>query len=457
MSSDNYSLNGTQTADLNTAGGIRSAIDAVKPRPRTDKQIWGIYIALVLVSLVELYSASSREIVSGHVLEPLLRHGFFLGIGFLIMIGLQRVHYLRFYRMTYVIVFLCIVATVYTMFFGLYINGARRAFSLFGLCTVQPSELIKFSAALVLARYLCHYKARYDRGHEVEQRENNQRLVWTSAITVLIFGVLLIKQGLTNTIIMMVISWAMMIIGAIRIRELAKVMLVYVLLAGGYAVYKYGGLEDKLFPETEVAVNADGTPASELEVARSATHQTRLKEWWRSDKYKDTITSRNSQEQYAYIAQANGGLIGKFPGNSREPARLPLAFSDYIYAIIIEDTGLVGGIALMLLYLWLLARAGRIALQCKKSYPALLVIGMAVFIVCQALMHMGIVTGFFPVSGQPLPLISKGGSSIIITSVALGIMLSVSRFALRKGVKQEANEKLSELSDKDMLDNPTQF
>ena len=117
----------------------------------------------------------------------------------------------------------------------------------------------------------------------------------------------------------------------------------------------------------------------------------------------------------------------------------------------------MGGIALMLLYLWLLARAGRIALQCKKSYPALLVIGMAVFIVCQALMHMGIVTGFFPVSGQPLPLISKGGSSIIITSVALGIMLSVSRFALRKGVKQEANEKLSELSDKDMLDNPTQF
>ena len=143
------------------------------------------------------------------------------------------------------------------------------------------------------------------------------------------------------------------------------------------------------------------------------------------------------------------------PGNSRETARLPLAFSDYIYAIIIEDMGLVGGLFVMLLYLWLLARAGRIASQCQKAYPAFLVIGMAVFIVFQALFHMAIVTGFFPVSGQPLPLISKGGSSVIISSVALGIMLSVSRFALRKGKRREIRDELKDLSDTAQADNPT--
>jgi cell division protein FtsW len=177
----------------------------------------------------------------------------------------------------------------------------------------------------------------------------------------------------------------------------------------------------------------------------------------RPDKYNDPITSDNQQEQYSFIAQANGGIFGVFPGNSRETARLPLAFSDYIYAIVIEDTGLVGGVTLLLLYLWLLARAGRIAMKCKKAFPALLVIGMSVFIVYQALFHMAIVTGCMPVSGQPLPLISKGGSSVIITSVALGMMLSVSRFAERKGIKQEVHDNISALSDSDMPDNPTQI
>lgn len=451
MTSDNNSTN------LNTDSGIRNAIDAVKPRPRTDRQIWGIYFALVIISIIELYSASSREIVSGHILMPLFRHVVLLGGGFVIMLLLQRVHYLRFYRWTFVIVLLCVAATLYTMKFGLWINGARRAFSFFGLCTIQPSELIKFSAALILARLLCHYNAQYDAGHQEEQMKNNRRLVWVSAIIILIFGGLLIKQGLTNTIIMMVISTAMMIIGAIRWKELGVVAIAYIVIAGGYGVYKYCGFEEKLFPKETKTESTEQVSSSERDVDRSDTRKNRLTEWWRTDKYKDTINSRNAQEQYSYIAQANGGIFGKFPGNSRETARLPLAFSDYIYAIIIEDTGLVGGIALMLLYLWLLARAGRIALQCKKSYPALLVIGMAVFIVCQALMHMGIVTGYLPVSGQPLPLISKGGSSIIVTSVALGIMLSVSRHALRKGTKQEANDKVSELSDKEMHDNPTQY
>lgn len=445
--------NETAARGTRRRASLNAEMEAVRPRPRYDKQIWGIYFALVFVSLVELYSASSREIVAGNILSPLLRHAALLGLGFVCMLLLQRTHYRYFYRSTFIIVALSIASVFYTMKFGLNINGAKRAFSLFGLCTVQPSELIKLSAALLTARLLCNYIVRYTKGHIADEKRYNHRLVFWSAFMVLVFGGLLISQGMTNTLIMMAISISMMIIGGIRVRELLAVGLVYGCIAGMYGVYKYGGLEERFSPKTETLQQLEQGET----LAREGTHVNRLKRHFRDDKFKDTITSENAQEMYGYIAQANGGVFGRFPGNSRETARLPLAFSDYIYAIIVEDMGLVGGAVVMLLYLWLLARAGRIATQCKKAYPALLVIGMAVFIVCQALVHMGIVSGFLPVSGQPLPLISKGGSSVIVTSIALGIMLSVSRFALRKGVRQEANDRISSLSDKDMADNPTQL
>ena len=157
------------------------------------------------------------------------------------------------------------------------------------------------------------------------------------------------------------------------------------------------------------------------------------------------IISSNRQEMYSYMAQAHGGVTGVLPGNSRETSRLPLAFSDYIYAIVVEDWGLVGGIGLLILYLALLGRAGSIASRCSRAFPALLVMGMAVMIVLQALFHMAIVTGVFPVSGQPLPLISKGGSSIIVTSIAFGIMLSVSRWAVQSDKPKEVKAELNEL------------
>ena len=438
---------------------VQDEIAAVRPRPRRDPAIWGIYAFLIFVSIVELFSASSREIVGGNILGPISRHAFLLFIGFIIMICLQRIHYRHFYRWTYVIVGLSVLSVFYTMFFGVVITGARRAFSLFGLCTVQPSELIKFSAALIIARLLCNYRVHYKKGLIEEYKRYNHRLVAVVAGIVLFFGALLIKQGMTNTLLMMVISTAMMIIGGVRWKELFCVWGVYAVIAGGYYFVKYSDVGEKMFGTEQAEGMSDAEAiASGREFDRQATHKNRISNFLRPDKYKDKITSDNAQEMYSFIAQANGGVVGRFPGNSRETARLPLAFSDYIYAIIIEDTGLIGGAFLLFAYLCLLWRAGYIASQCKKAFPALLVIGMAVFIVCQALVHMGIVTGCLPVSGQPLPLISKGGSSVIVTSIALGMMLSVSRFALRKGQRQEANDRIARLSDDDaMPDNPTQI
>ena len=138
---------------------------------------------------------------------------------------------------------------------------------------------------------------------------------------------------------------------------------------------------------------------------------------------------------FSRMAQAHGGILGKGIGQSRECSRLPLAFSDYIFSIIIEETGLLGGFFVLLLYLSLLGRAAMIVRRSKRVLPSLLVIGMASFITFQALFHMAINVGVFPVSGQPLPLVSKGGTSILVVSIAIGVMLSVSRTIANDGNK----------------------
>lgn len=427
------------------ADALQREARSIQPRPRFDKQIWGIYIALIFISLVELYSASSREIVSGNILTPLLRHGMLLFVGFLIMLGLQRVHYRVFYKYTFLIVAVCILATLYTMFFGQVINGARRSFSFFGLFSVQPSELLKLSIALFIARMLSGYRVHYRPGKAEEDKRHNIRLIaWVLGMTGL-FCLMLIKQGFTNTFVLYVIAIIMMLIGGVRWRVWLAIVGVSILVGGFYTGVKIMGARHDAESQTEQIDRED----------RSGTRKARILDFLREGKYTEKITSEHQQEQYSFIAQANGGVFGRFPGNSEMTSTLPLAFSDYIYAIIIEDLGLVGGILVMFLYIWLLARAGRIASKCTKAFPALLVLGMAVFIVCQALVHMAIVTGAMPVSGQPLPLISKGGSSVIITSVALGMMLSVSRYAERKGPRQEMHDNLTPLADADMTPNPT--
>jgi cell division protein FtsW len=133
---------------------------------------------------------------------------------------------------------------------------------------------------------------------------------------------------------------------------------------------------------------------------------------------------------------------------------LPLAFSDYIFSIVVEDMGVVGGVVLLLVYLGLVARAGTVASKCSRAFPALLIMGCAVVIVFQALMHMAIVVGLFPVSGQPLPFISKGGTSVLVMSLAIGMMLSVSRYAVRTNSKKDINQELKELPDDITSENP---
>ena len=424
--------------------------EAVKPRA-TDKQLWGIYITLCIISIVELYSASSFLVDKGKIIPSMVLHVLFLVAGLVIMVFLQRTHYQKFLRWSYLFAFVSILLMFITLKCGNYINGARRSISM-GLFDVQPAEMVKISAVLIIAAVLG--KKRFWKDGDVSGLGLTLVL-----LVVAISGASLLSQGLTNTLLLMAISISMMVVGGVSFKNLGKIAGLFAVLAlvfvGVQSLFSSGDsgkdvADQKVeyVPGTDIVVGKGETnDTSDGSIFRFATWEKRVKRHLKSDKWNDPINNENQQEQYSYIAQAHGGAIGVSPGNSRETARLPLAFTDYIYAIIIEELGLVGGLFVLVVYLLLLARAGRIATRCQTAYPALLVIGMAIYITFQAMFHMAIVTGFFPVSGQPLPLISKGGTSILITSMALGIMLSVSRFAARKGKNSEIKEELEALPD----------
>lgn len=392
--------------------------DSLNQPRKADKYIWAIYIALLAVSVVELYSASSREVQASNVFGPLLRHATMLFLGFGITYGLSKIKYKWLIPLTKMIVVIAVVVGFYVMFKGQIINGARRSMSLFGI-GLQSSELLKLACVLFIANVVAFNQ---------EKRGVTTKGVCYCAGFVLLCGGILFSQGLTNTLLLMGVSISMMLIGGIQWKKLGVVMLVYGLIGSAGMFYKANLAEAEKKETTETTdVSKDKTEN------RFNTHVGRVTRWLgvgdSLPKYAQPITAENRQEMYSYMAQANGAWHGVLPGNSRETARLPLAFSDYIFAIIIEDWGFIGGLFLLTLYLCMLGRAGSIAGRCRTALPTLLIMGMAVMIVLQALFHMAIVTGVFPVSGQPLPMISKGGSSILVTSIAFGIMLSVSRTA----------------------------
>lgn len=414
-----------------------------------DKSIWGIFITLCIISIIELYSASSREVAAAGVYGPIMRHVFFLTLAFGIIWGLEKLHYKWFFALAYTFAGISLIMMIYTLFAGDIINGARRSFHL-GPISIQPSEFIKISAVLVIAKVMaCSQKANEVGVHN--------RAIIVGALVVVIFGGLLYKDGLTNTGLLLLIWLSMMTIGGTEFKKLFLILAIVGTM--GYGAHKYQKWQiQKEYTESLAAAADQPIDAASQFGNRSSLREGRLARYNPfAAKYKDSITADNRQEMYSYMAQANGGLIGVFPGNSRETARLPLAFSDYIYAIVIEDLGFVGGMVLLGLYLSLIIRAGLIARKCHRAFPAMLVMGMAVMITLQALFHMGITTGALPVSGQPLPLISKGGSSIIITAIAIGIMLSVSRTAIHNGTRKEVKEELNQLPEELRASNPSQL
>jgi cell division protein FtsW len=408
-----------------------------------DLWIWGIYITLCIVSVIASYSASSREVVTSGIYLPIIKHVMMLASGVLVVWLLQRMPYKKFIKPIYAFAFITIVLMIVTMVHGEVINGAKRAIRLPGF-TLQPAELAKLAIVLLIAVFTAK-----------NQMEKGVKTIGValSAISVVLFGGLLVNQGLTNTILLMSISLSMMLIGGIQWKKFLIVIVVYMIAFGGFMMFKDSNSEKEEVLKTEKVAVKENKDAK-----REGTWMARLQRFRNPvPLYDQKLDDKNQQEFYARMAQAHGGITGVGPGNSRECSRLPLAFSDYIYSIIVEESGLWGGILLLILYLCLLGRAGIIASKCSRALPALLILGMAVMISFQAMFHMAINTGVFPVSGQPLPMISKGGTSILMTSIAFGIMLSVSRYAVQGNKGKEVKAEGNQLPENMRAANPTQI
>ncbi len=434
------SVGGEATIERAAVRPKRRKATASATKLKADPYIWGIYLSLLIVSVVELFSASSSEVVASNVYAPLVRHGIFLALGFVMVLWMQNLRYKTFSHNAWTLAILSLGLLIYSSVAGIEINGAQRAISIAGF-TIQPAEIVKLVVVLLLSKIL---------GENQEPGGVTNKGVIIAAVVVLVFSGCLWRNGLTNTLLLMSVSLVMFLIGGVPLKKLGVVFLFYGVAAGALFMTKYvsdSGKSDA--QEFEQVGLVEQMPAEDTKgnIDRTGTQKSRVMRFIKGVDPDDPINDYNRQVIMARFAQANGGLVGQGPGNSRESSRLPLAFSDYIYSIIVEDTGFVGGVILAILYLWLLARAGTIAYKCRRALPAFLIMGCAVLIVLQALGHMAIVTGIAPVSGQPLPLISKGGTSILVMSAAIGVMLSVSRHAATASNHDREKEELAELPD----------
>lgn len=374
-----------------------------------DKVIWVIFFFLCIISLVEVFSAASTlAYKSGSFWSPFVKQAIFLGIGTLIVIGVHNIP-CRFFKVIPVFFLpICGILLLITSFFGGATNDAARWIEL-GFLRFQPSEIAKGAVITAVALIL----ARMQRKDGADPRAFKY-IMWITGI----FFLLIFTENLSTAALLFGVVLLMMFIGRVPIVLLGK--LVGILLG----LLLFIVLIIKVVPEDSSVFNLPGLHRLSTWKARLEKHGT--------DKELTAAefdVEHNAQVAHANIAIASSKISGKGPGNSIERDFLSQAYSDFIFAIVIEELGIFGALGVVLLYVWLLFRAGRIASRCERNFPAFLAMGLALLLVSQAVLNMMVATGLFPVTGQPLPLISRGGTSTLVTCTYIGMMLSVSRYA----------------------------
>jgi cell division protein FtsW len=366
-----------------------------------DIVVWIVFLFLCIISLIEVYSATSTLAYSDRTTYgPILRHATFLLLGAAAIVVMHNIHYKYTTILGIVLFFVALFMLIMTPFIGVRLNNAARWISLFGI-QFQPSEFAKL-ALIIFTSFVLSKTQRSEDGLN--------KAFWIILIFTGVFAGLIITENLSTALMLCVVIYIMMFLGRVNTKKM--LILGAIVIASALM----------LLLALKVINNIPGLP-------RWETWQNRIygTELGISDPgFK--ITDENYQASHANIAIANGTFIGKLPGNSTQRDFLPQAYSDFIYAIIIEETGWFGMIIVPFLYFVLLYRALKIARKCVKVYPMLLVMGSALMVCFQAFVNMMVAVGAGPVTGQPMPLVSRGGTSTLITCIYFGIILSVSRF-----------------------------
>jgi len=346
-----------------------------------DKVVWIVFAFLSLISLVEVYSASSTLAYSGSsTFGPILRHGMFLLLGAGLMLVL---HNLKLKWITFMGLGLTLVAfllLVLTPVIGVRVNNAARWISIFGI-QFQPSEFAKLAMVIVTAFILSKTQ---------RSEAMLDKAFWIILALTGVFAALIVPENGSTAVMLCLVVFFMMVVGRIRTKKL--------LFLGGSVLLV-------VFLAVFLLKVVDEVPG----MPRWDTWQNRLFGEEISVTDPDfRITDKNYQTSHAKIAVANGTIVGSMPGNSTQRDFLPQAYSDFIYAIIIEEMGWIGLLLVPFLYIVLLLRALHIAKNCTKIYPMLLIMGAALMVCTQAFINMSVAVGALPVTGQPMPLVSRG-------------------------------------------------
>lgn len=382
-----------------------------------DRVLWIIVATLAVISVLVVYSSTAKMAYDAHTVRTtshFLRQQLMILAGSLVvMLAVQKINcriYNYFARPVY---FLSVLLTLAVYFIGATTNGAARWIPL-GPFQFQPSEALKVTTVLFLAQQLAGRQSKIDKICIVPslkfwtwRSSPRQRRIWKEGtrpilMPVLVSCVVIFPAHTSSALLVFAASWVMMLIGRVKFSELLKLV--------GLAV---GAL----------------LLASVLNLGRSETAEGRVATWinlWTHSQTEKPIEHLTDTER-SMIAIHNGGVFGEGPGRSAMRVEMIHPESDYAYAFFVEEYGLPLAVALLMLYLWIFFRAIEIFRRCGTAFPGLLVLGLALLITCQALLHIMVTVNLIPETGQTLPLISRGGSSVLFTAIALGMILSVSR------------------------------
>lgn len=364
-----------------------------------DAVIWAVIVLLSIFSLLIVYSATGSlayKYQGGNTYYYMVNHATRLLIGLIIIYVIHLIPYKYFSRLSQLFLIISIPLLVFTLFFGTSLNQASRWLTLPGLgFTIQPSDLAKLALILYLARTLSQKQDKIE-----EYRES----FLPAIVPVLVVCALILPANLSTAMMLFFVSMILMFIGRIRLKHL----------------FAFGGIMVAILAIFIAIVMTKDMGG------RVGTWKHRVESYVSGDK------EDNYQVSQAKIAIVRGGPIQLRPGKSIQRNFIPHPYSDFIFAIIIEEYGLTGALVIIALYMYLLFRAAIMVRKSSRTFPAFTAIGLAMLITFQAMINMAVAVNLIPVTGQPLPIISWGGSSMLSTCVSLGIILSVSR-----GIKEQ--------------------
>ncbi|MBP6183345.1 MAG: FtsW/RodA/SpoVE family cell cycle protein [Saprospiraceae bacterium] len=362
-----------------------------------DKVIWTIVLILATLSVMAVYSSTGMLAYKekGGLTEfYLLKHGSFIMGGLILTWVFSRLPYVFYGRVAKTLFYLTIPLLIYTLFFGVDMNDARRWITIPIISlTFQASDFAKVVLMLFLARQLALHQG---------QKMDLFTLAKPVLLPVAIVCALIMPANLSTALLLFLTSMALMVVGRIDLRSLGAMIGAGVLLFG--VIFLLG----LVMPEA----------------TRASTWVSRIQSF-------ATDSDGGYQVQQAKIAIVNGGLFGEGPGNSYQRNVLPSGYSDFIYAIFIEEYGFIGAVFLLIMYVLFFIRSVRLVTLCDKPFGSLLVMGISLLIVLQALANMAVAVNLGPVTGVTLPFMSMGGTSLLFFSMSAGMILSVSRYVER--------------------------